>query len=191
MSDINEIGERIKKLREARGLSQHQLSVALNVTREVVAKWETGTRDLKTAYMVKLADYFNVTCDYILRGIKADINNGEFVNFMEKFIARKKDIKNISEIFEQAPKNVQILVSKLIESHYFMTVTLEKLENDILANGYVSDYKNGENQFGTKKSPEIDIYNTMIKNYSTVTKQLYDMLQNIPEDENEDDFNAF
>lgn len=104
---------------------------------------------------------------------------------------RSSDAKKIRESFKKAPKNVQILVSKLIESHYFMTITLEKLENDILANGYVSDYKNGENQFGTKKSPEIDIYNTMIKNYSAVTKQLYDILQNMPEDENEDDFNDF
>lgn len=72
-----EIGVRIAKLRENRNLSQAQLAVELDkiglkVRRESITQWENGTRDLKTEYTVKLADYFGVTCDYILRGIEAD-----------------------------------------------------------------------------------------------------------------------
>ena len=66
------IGERIKKLREAKGLSQEDLSKEIHITREVIAKWETGERDLKTEYTVKLADFFNVTCDKILRNVDSD-----------------------------------------------------------------------------------------------------------------------
>ena len=72
-----EVGLRIAQLREARGLSQRQLSdelekIGLKVRRETVTQWEAGTRDLKTEYTVKLADFFGVTCDEILRGIKAE-----------------------------------------------------------------------------------------------------------------------
>ena len=68
----NEIGERITNLRKECGLSQQELSAALHVSREVVAKWENGTRDLKTEHTIALADYFGITCDEILRGVKAE-----------------------------------------------------------------------------------------------------------------------
>ena len=71
------IGLRISKLREKRGLSQKQLADeleknGLKVRRETVTQWENGSRDLKTEYTVKLADFFGVTCDYILRGIESE-----------------------------------------------------------------------------------------------------------------------
>lgn len=68
----NVIGERIAALRNSRELSQQELSAALHVSREVVAKWENGTRDLKTEHTVALSDYFGVSCDYILRGVEAE-----------------------------------------------------------------------------------------------------------------------
>ena len=72
-----EVGLRIARLRESRRLSQKQLSdelekIGLKVRRETVTQWEAGTRDLKTEYTVKLADFFGVTCDEILRGIKSE-----------------------------------------------------------------------------------------------------------------------
>lgn len=60
------IGDRIKKLRERKGISQQQLADILRVGRETVARWENGTRDLKTAAIIDLAKYFNVTSDYLL-----------------------------------------------------------------------------------------------------------------------------
>jgi len=70
--ECNGIGKRITALREARDLTQAELAGALFVKRETVNQWENETRDLKTDYTVKLANYFNVTCDYILRGVKAE-----------------------------------------------------------------------------------------------------------------------
>lgn len=57
-----------------------------------------------------------------------------------------------------------------------MAVTLEDLQKDIIDKGYVSKYQNGENQWGTKKSPEVETYNSMIKNHMAVMKQLTDLL---------------
>ena len=73
----------------------------------------------------------------------------------------------------------------------FMRITLEDLEAVINRDGPVCEYQNGENQWGTKKSPEVDIYNTMAKTYATVMKQL---LSSIPEDEEKpklDEFDKF
>lgn len=65
------VGERIAVLRESRGLSQKGLSdeLAKNglvVRRETITQWENGTRDLKTEYLAKLSQFFNVTTDYLL-----------------------------------------------------------------------------------------------------------------------------
>lgn len=68
----NGIGERIRKLREEKGLTQQQLAKEMYVKRETVNQWENETRDLKTGYTISLADFFGVTCDYILRGIKSE-----------------------------------------------------------------------------------------------------------------------
>lgn len=66
----NKIGDRIKELRANK--TQAEVAKALNVMRQTVDQWENGTRDLKTQYTISLADYFGVSCDYILRGIKAE-----------------------------------------------------------------------------------------------------------------------
>ena len=69
-----------------------------------------------------------------------------------------------------------------------MDITLEDLQDSININGVVSEYQNGANQWGTKKSPEADLYNAMLKNYSTVMKQLSEM---VPNDEEGDSFLDF
>ena len=70
--ECNTIGERIAHLRKVKGISQGELAKAMYVKREVVTHWEVGDRDLKTEYTIKLADYFGVTCDYLLRGVYSE-----------------------------------------------------------------------------------------------------------------------
>jgi len=68
----DEIGKRVTSLREKRGLTQKELAKELVVSRQVVAKWENGLRDMKTQHTVRLADFFDVSCDYILRGVSSE-----------------------------------------------------------------------------------------------------------------------
>lgn len=96
----------------------------------------------------------------------------------------KKEIRMLNKIFKDIDKNKYNAVKSLIDNTAFMSVTLEELQESINKNGVISEYQNGENQWGTKKSPEIEIYNTMIKNYSTAVKQLIDLL---PKNESEKD----
>lgn len=72
-----EIGERIRKLREEKGrnegkeLRQSDVAAAINMSRSNYAKLEAGERDLKTTYCTLLAEYFETSCDYIIRGIES------------------------------------------------------------------------------------------------------------------------
>ena len=57
-----------------------------------------------------------------------------------------------------------------------MGIELDDLGKIIEAEGWTSEYKNGENQFGTKKSPEAETYIALRKNYAAIIKQLTDLV---------------
>lgn len=88
----------------------------------------------------------------------------------------KRAREQLAKVFAELDEKRRDTVEKLIDNAAFMAVQLEDLREKILAEGVTSEYQNGENQFGTKKSPEVEVYNTMIKNYTTIIKTLCDML---------------
>jgi hypothetical protein len=57
-----------------------------------------------------------------------------------------------------------------------MRATLEDLKISINRDGCIGTYRNSATQWGTRKSPEVETYNTMIKNYVMVVKQIADIL---------------
>ncbi len=89
---------------------------------------------------------------------------------------KSKELKRLEKIFKDIRPDKKETVRKLIENAAFMEVQLSSLQKEIIEKGPVSEYQNGENQWGTKKSPEVEIYNTMIKNYTAVVKQLMELL---------------
>ncbi|EAF1191436.1 XRE family transcriptional regulator [Listeria monocytogenes] len=69
------IGKRISELRNKKGISQLQLAKDLNVSRNTVSVWETNKRAIKNERIIQLADYFNVTTDYLLGRVEFDNND--------------------------------------------------------------------------------------------------------------------
>lgn len=61
------LAEKIQKLRKENGLSQDQLALELGVSRQSVSKWELGDSMPDIAKILQLADYFQVSTDYLLR----------------------------------------------------------------------------------------------------------------------------
>jgi len=87
-----------------------------------------------------------------------------------------KEIKRLKETCINMDEERLTTADGLIKEAAFMSITLLDLKKSINKSGCVSIYQNGENQWGTKKSPEIDVYNTMIKNYMQIIKQLAELL---------------
>ncbi|MCL2034685.1 MAG: helix-turn-helix domain-containing protein [Oscillospiraceae bacterium] len=56
----------IKKLRAKNDIKQAELAKYLNVSRGTLSHWEQEKYDIDNKSLLKLADYFNVTIDYIL-----------------------------------------------------------------------------------------------------------------------------
>ena len=109
----------------------------------------------------------------------------------EKLARISVEIKKLNKLYTKLDLKTKKAVHSIIENAAFMSITLEDLQLQIIINGVVSEYQNGENQFGTKKSPEVEIYNTMIKNHMTIMKQLTDLLPKQGPGIIDDGFNTF
>lgn len=57
---------RLAELRKHAGLSQRALANILKCSQNMISQWENGTRDPSTDTLKSIADYFNVTIDYLL-----------------------------------------------------------------------------------------------------------------------------
>lgn len=57
---------RIRDLREDMDLNQTKIAEILGMSQTGYSKYETGENDLPTAVLIKLADFYNVSIDYIL-----------------------------------------------------------------------------------------------------------------------------
>ena len=88
----------------------------------------------------------------------------------------KDEKKRLKEIFAELEENKRNLVTPLIEKAAFMSIELDDLQEIIEQEGWTSEYKNGENQYGTKKSPEAETYIALSKNYAAVIKQLTELV---------------
>lgn len=60
------LNENIKKLRKAKGISQEELAIRLNVVRQTVSKWENGLSVPDSAMLIRLAEELNTTVSTLL-----------------------------------------------------------------------------------------------------------------------------
>lgn len=57
---------RLKALREKRGISQLKLAMDLGQNQNSISRYESGAREADYKALIALADYFDVSIDYIL-----------------------------------------------------------------------------------------------------------------------------
>lgn len=95
----------------------------------------------------------------------------------KSFGTRYKRVREeLDEIFSELDEKTQKITVKLLDNAAFMALKLEDLQAEINKNGMVTEYQNGANQFGTKKSPEVEVYLSMVKNYTAIVNTLMNAL---------------
>ena len=65
--------ENLKKLRKEKGLSQEEMAAKLNVVGRTYGSWERNDREPDFSTLCKIADFFNVSTDYILGRVPMNI----------------------------------------------------------------------------------------------------------------------
>lgn len=66
MKNVEIFAQRLIELREQKGISQQQLADSLNITRQSLSLYEKAERTINIDLLVKIANYFNVSADYLL-----------------------------------------------------------------------------------------------------------------------------
>lgn len=67
---------RIKELRRQKGISQVKMAMDLNTNQNTISRYETGEREPGIAELIRIADYFGVSIDYLVgRSDKPEFNS--------------------------------------------------------------------------------------------------------------------
>ena len=61
------LSEKLDQLRKKSGLSQEQLAEQLNVSRQAISKWESGSAFPESEKLITISNYFGVSVDYLLK----------------------------------------------------------------------------------------------------------------------------
>lgn len=78
--------ENLKKLRESKNITQRKLSMDLDVSQELISRYEVGSSFPQPNMIIKIAQYFNCSTDYLL-GL-TDITTPV------KYLSQNIDVKN-------------------------------------------------------------------------------------------------
>ena len=57
---------RLKELRKSRGISQQKLATDLHTNQNTISRYETGEREPGIVELIKIADYFHISIDYLV-----------------------------------------------------------------------------------------------------------------------------
>lgn len=69
------VADRIQNLRKQKGISQEELADRIGVSRQTVSKWESEQSTPDMDKIILLSDFFEVTTDYLLKGIEKESDN--------------------------------------------------------------------------------------------------------------------
>lgn len=57
---------RLREIRKSKGISQLKLAMDLNTNQNTISRYETGEREPGIDELIKIADYFQISVDYLL-----------------------------------------------------------------------------------------------------------------------------
>lgn len=113
--------ERLNELRKNKGLNQTELAKELNVAKQTVSNWENGNRNPDNDMLIKIANYFEVSLDYLLgRTENPDYSvistnyKGNTIDIVVKSKTNTYSQEQIQELFDKL-SSIKINVDDLIE----------------------------------------------------------------------------
>lgn len=123
--------------------------------------------------------------------IRREAEYDSISGYVEKQKRIKREVNRLKKLFKEIDENKKKLVQATIDDVAFLTVTMQDLRENIVRDGTTVEYKNGENQYGTKQSPDAQLYLAMSQKQAQAMKILLDCMpksQPIPKSDGFNDF---
>lgn len=113
------IGERLKQAREKIGLKQNRAAAKLGIHNSTLAKYESGEREADNEVLIKLADLYEVSPQWLLTGEehgttisgRAYYGGGDNLSEAEKAAANKKINEIRDKIYIQHPDGFRVFIT--------------------------------------------------------------------------------
>ena len=91
--------EKLLKLRKEKGLSQEELGMEMEVSRQTISKWEAGQSYPDFTRLVMLSDFFNMTLDELVKDIDVqEVRENSLVN--EKIDSIYRVSRDVDAVFQ-------------------------------------------------------------------------------------------
>lgn len=131
--------------------------------------------------------------DDVLNEVAREEKIDSITEYLEKTKRIQKEVTRLKRLFKGIDENKKKLVFTTIDDVAFMTITMQELREKIVREGTTCTYKNGANQFGTKQSPDAQLYLQMSQKQTQAMKILVDCLPKTQKDlgKEADDFKDF
>lgn len=99
------LGDKVKELRKMNHITQQQLAKALNLSQSTIGMMEKNKQGASKKTLMKIADFFNVTVDFLLSDEEMDIDTNKLSKHNQEVetIAAHLATKNIT------PKKAKLL----------------------------------------------------------------------------------
>ncbi len=109
------LGEKIRELRKIKKISQEEFALAMGYSRPLIVNWEKGTRDPDTQTLLKIADYFNVSIDYLMG--REDYYGNYYKRDLMQSDLSEKEIAMLEEFRALLPEMQNVIIDMIKSLH--------------------------------------------------------------------------
>lgn len=100
----------LKELRAENNLTQEKLAQAIGTNQRTVARWEVGKSEPSVYYILKLAEHFHVSADYLL-GLEDELGHKSYVDIQDNITPEEQ--KLITAYRKLTPSNREMVLRML------------------------------------------------------------------------------
>lgn len=127
---MNILGKRIKYLREKKNLSQKEVAKAIGITNVQLSRYESGDRKPDPETIALIADYFDVSTDYLLgreEAYKKVTINGSEIELSAEEYKVFQELKKYPVLFHDLASNPETKVKQLIKMWEVLKLQLDEI----------------------------------------------------------------
>lgn len=110
---IYNFGTILKELRTENNLSQRALAAKINCSQKIIDYWEKGSSEPTAHFVVALADFFGVSCDYLL-GREDDFG---MINSCNNLTFNENELLTVYRGLSAEDKKTVMLLTKSIKQY--------------------------------------------------------------------------
>ena len=166
------IGEKIYKLRKEFNVSQEELAMAINTSRQSVSKWELGDSYPEVNKLKDIASFFNVSTDYLLNYDIENTSCNGFLSRLKSCIDNKNFSITLNEIKSYTLRFNNNFDLFILCADYLLSLEIERNERNLLET-IVSYFKKAMSLYNFHTSKDVSIYDInlfIIKTYTLYNK---------------------